>query len=259
MREPPKSTSSRRWMLLLPAAAVVIVARVWQAWEADAQPDRSAAGISAPSPSSTSPREGPAQLDAVPSTRSDELQPPASSAEESRDLHATVRCIAEEDDSPLEGVRAYRRGVAEHGTSRSNGELELPPSVEGALVLWKKGRQPLVLERPGEGALLRLSPATAGLEVRLSGMTFDHRLVRSLVVQRDARLPEGPWSPELEQRALDVYACAGLAPGSYDVYLWIARGQGAPRPYQLGEIELSAGVEERVELDLEEAELDSEQ
>jgi hypothetical protein len=89
-------------------------------------------------------------------------------------------------------------------------------------------------------------------------MTLDHRLSRSLVLRRDVSTPEGPWSPELKQGALDVYTCAGLAAGSYDLYLWIQEGQGAPRPYELGGVELLDGQRQRLELDLDQGELEQE-
>ena len=71
-------------------------------------------------------------------------------------------------------------------------------------------------------------------------------------------MSEGPWSPQLEQGALDVYSCGRLPAGAYDLYLWIQEGQGAPRPYELRDLGLSEGEYERVELDLAQVELEQE-
>jgi hypothetical protein len=106
---------------------------------------------------------------------------------------------------------------------------------------------------------LHLLPATSTIELRLRGMTMEHRIARSLVVRREVAMPEGPWTPELQQGALDVYSCPRLAAGAYDVYLWIQEGQGEPRAYELMDLELGEGEYQRLELDLDQAELEQEE
>jgi hypothetical protein len=96
-----------------------------------------------------------------------------------------------------------------------------------------------------------LAPAKAILEVRLLNLESDQRVARTLLQPHSATVAtSGPWQPELEPVTADRYQVLQLPPGVYDVYFWVARGSGLPRPYASRELEVPEGRLTQATLDL---------
>ncbi|MCA9000730.1 MAG: hypothetical protein KDB61_02320 [Planctomycetes bacterium] len=239
-----------RFLLLLLLAALV-AGGIW--YGTGSGPEPNTAGLTsteAPESPSNAQIQTPAQENPEPRTMvgpSEESQDHKPVGPESR----RVVCLDASTGDPVAGMGLYEveRVV---GPSGDDGLLEFQQyGPFSKWVLWGPGWVPQAY-RPASGAEeVRLVRADASLEVALRGSTPEHRITRTLLQPRgDRSLPEGAWSAKLEAPAWDRLTAKNVPPGTYNVYVWIAEDKSAPTVYSVNGVELLAGQEKRLTIDL---------
>jgi hypothetical protein len=163
-----------------------------------------------------------------------------------------VRCLSALDRSPVQGVQLYVEARPVAGPSLADGRLEVPGTVRSnRLEAWAPGWGPtrLPFGRPLPDEIL-LEPATAAVQVWVTSSDPGLRIVRTRLVQQGSFTREDePWVPRLERQGVLSARAARLAPGSYHVYVWVAKDRDAPRALPRQEVELEAGRTISVQID----------
>jgi len=165
---------------------------------------------------------------------------------------ARITCLESGDRSALPGVRLYSGSTPVAGPSGTDGVLSIEKPGFGKRTLWAPGWTPKVVYAPSLPSEVLMVAADASLEVRLLNFSGEHRVLRTLLQARGAAVAtEGDWSPVLTQAELDTVRAEGIAPGAYDLYVWITYQYANPQPYSRTQIELPAGELTRLEIDIE--------
>jgi hypothetical protein len=231
---------------LLIAAAVVIVAL------AKDDEGASAPALSSPesSESGAAPDPGSATVEAPTSpTRSEALPGTAGSALPPTGFLLT--CRRADDGRPLAGISVFQDGAMTGGPSTDAGELRLEAPAWERRILWKAGFIARRLDGPELPSEVLFEAADAELDLSLRNGGPEHRVVRTLLEQRGGNSPpNGPWKPRLKVESWDRLIARDVPPGTYDVYVWISKGDGAAQAYSLRGVHLPAGQRTRLSLDL---------
>ncbi|HED64942.1 MAG TPA: hypothetical protein ENJ09_05225, partial [Planctomycetes bacterium] len=133
--------------------------------------------------------------------------------------------------APLRGVVAYRDGDEASGPSDGDGTLLLSGMpAYGALTLWTSGWSPVVVELQALPEEVLFDPEDANLVVRTLNPGADWHLFRGLLQPRRVPPPpSGPWDPVFVEEAPDTYVVRDVAPGTFDLYIWLVSTEGASR------------------------------
>lgn len=165
-----------------------------------------------------------------------------------------VLCTESATGAPLAGIWLYRDLEPLAGPSATSGELAIEDvdfDAPGAWTLWAKGWVPVVVRATALPTEVAFERAGGSLELRLLGATDQHRMLRSLLkLRRATPSPDGPWAPRLVSQQLDVWVASGLAPGSYNLYVWITFPDGEPRPFSHTAFAVEAGAVTQLAFDL---------
>jgi len=162
-----------------------------------------------------------------------------------------VLCLSAANRTPVPGVQLYQGLKSIAGPTADDGVLSIEEPGFGKRTLWAAGWVPQVHHSPALPAEVLMVRADAALEVRLINFSGDHRVLRTLLQPRNLSVPvEGSWMPVLSQAELDTLVVQGTAPGAYDLYVWITYEYASPKAYHRVGIELTAGEQLTVEIDI---------
>ncbi|MEW6071262.1 MAG: hypothetical protein AB1726_01530 [Planctomycetota bacterium] len=165
-----------------------------------------------------------------------------------------IACLRAADLAPVAGVRLYDgiRRIA--GPAGEDGILEVPDPHGPDLVVWGRGWRPARIGGPPLPDRVLLAAVDGTLEVRIANRTALHRIVRAEIQTHLLLGPAGgPWEARLSRQTDDLYVASPIAPGEYDVYLWVRRDGGEPLPISRRAVAIAAGTPTVVTVDVAEA------
>ncbi len=162
-----------------------------------------------------------------------------------------VICQQELDGQALPGIRMYRRSEVIAGPSAPNGRLELANPGTGPITLWARGWLPVTVQSDRLPANVEFRMAEASLKLRLLNATPEHRVQKSLLQRQSPEPNRGlPWAPRLEERGQDLWIADQLAPGRYDLYVWVLFPGGESHSYSLRALDLEQSKSTSASIDL---------
>lgn len=162
-----------------------------------------------------------------------------------------LQMVAAADRAPLPGIRAYVGADVLAGPSSPDGWLEFVPPMGRRTTFWAEGYVPQEFrtrQLPAEQVLL--SRADASLEVQLDALDPDEGALRCLLEPLDwTSTAQVAWAETLEVLSPSRLEGRYLAPGRYQLYVWIGAFGAAGVPLEPVPVVLVSGRHELVRLD----------
>jgi len=162
-----------------------------------------------------------------------------------------IQVVRASDGTPIAGAHVWHGELDLAGPSGDDGWLEFIPPRGQRVTFWSAGWIPAeFLSRALPAERVELIAADASLEVLLDDLDPGDGALHSHLEPLGWTAPKGaPWSEPLEVTAPNRLLSEGLAPGRYQVYVWVGAYQTSGVPLEPIEVELIAGKHEVVRLD----------
>lgn len=175
-------------------------------------------------PSAMAPSLPAPALESLPPPPGEELAP-RSETDETDLSEGMLRLLVVDvtDGSPLPGISAYVGEELLAGPSDESGQLELIPPPGLRTTFWGPGWTPRQFHsRDMPTDRVELTAATASLEVLVDHLAPEEGVLHSRVESMDwTATSKTAWSPTLDRIAPYRLQASDLAPGRYQVYVWI--------------------------------------
>ena len=238
-----------RSLLLVLALAVALVSVLWL-WAGGGDVPYAPDGLHPKAPPAAGQAGGtsPPSVEAAPEPEARTTEPPR----QPPPPRALRLCMVHVDDGrPLAGIRAWVGTEALTASSGGDGWLELVVPAGQRVTFWGQGWIPAEFRsRALPDAQVELSPADASLEVLVDELLPDEGIVHSRLEPLDWTAPSGAaWAGLLEATGPDRLFGEGLAPGRYQLHVWIGPARSAGIPLEAAEVELSQGLHAVVRID----------